>query len=78
MVPAWSVSAACSGSEPAGRDADCTMRIPGISMIFRVTRSSAMTPAGLRRSWSVSMETISGSSRLGGKCRSMAWYPRLA
>ncbi|CPW22625.1 Uncharacterised protein [Mycobacteroides abscessus] len=72
IIPACSVRAACSGMVPAGREADCTIRIPGISMRPLVTRSTAMTPAGVRRSWSDSIDTISGNSRFGGKCRSMA------
>ena len=44
------VRVASSGTLPAGRLADCTIRTPGIAMIWWVIRSMAISPAGLRRS----------------------------
>jgi hypothetical protein len=41
-----------------------------MAMIWRVIRSMAISPAGLRRSWSAWMVTTSGSSALVAKCLS--------
>ena len=60
------------GHVAAGRLADCTIRTPGMAMICRVIRSTAISPAGLRMSWSAETVTTVGNRWFVGKCRSAA------
>ena len=73
MTPTNPLKLASSGTVPAGRLADCTIRTPGMAMICRVIRSTAISPAGLRMSWSAETVTTVGNRWFVGKCRSAAW-----
>lgn len=69
MVPAWLVKVACSGTAPAGREADCTILTPGDVHQFPGDPLDRDESGRFRKSWSPSMETISGDRRFGGKWR---------
>ena len=62
---------------PWGRVGACTREMPSTRNTALATLSSTRKSAGLRRSWSASISSISGLIRAAEKCRSAARYPSL-